>query len=164
MTFHWGRFTLLLLVVLLVQTGLSWITSLRVLDAFLLLVLLVSLLGPDHDSRLAAWITGLFQDLASADPLGLHAFSLGLTALILTRLRDLLNLNVSWLRTAACLLAALPGQLLCGLHVHFWSGHGIMSAFEIALAALAAAAVASLVAASVTGMPRFARRLRARRT
>ncbi len=160
---HWGRFWLALVAIALIQTVAIRLVPSSPFDAFLLLALLVSLTGPPADVRLAAWATGLVQDLASADPVGLHALALGLTALILTQLRELVNLSSLWVRALACALAALPGQLLCGGYVYFVAPAAIMTLTQVTGGALAACGLAGIAAAAIVSLPRYARRLRLRR-
>ena len=105
----WSGFAIALLLAYLLQTGVVALLGVPFVDAFLVLALLCGLVAPTHDARIAAWIAGLVQDLGSADALGIHAFTLGLTGLLLTRLRGVGNVGVWWVRGLAAFLAAWPG-------------------------------------------------------
>lgn len=158
MTLTWGRFALALLATLVVQTVVAWLLGARYLDAFLLLSVLAGLLAPARDARLMALAAGLAQDLTSADVLGLHAFSLGLTGLLLTLLLEVVNTSVLWARIAVCFLAALPGQLLCAVHTVYWSGHGL-TPWPLVLADVTILSlVAAIAASAITSSRRFSRR------
>jgi cell shape-determining protein MreD len=159
----WGSFAIALVVAYLLQTGVAGPLDVPSFDAFLLLALLCGLLAPTHEARIGAWITGLAQDLGSADALGVHAFALGLTALLLTWLRDVGNVSVWWVRILAAFLAAWPGRLIYLLHVHYWAGHGSASLWSLVGEATLTALVAAVLAALLCGLPRVLRRRRRRR-
>ena len=131
-------------------------------DAFLVLALLCGLLAPTHDARLAAWITGLAQDLGSADALGIHAFTLGLTGLLLTWLREIGNVGVWWVRGLAAFLAAWPGQLVYLLHLHYWAGNAAASLWGLVVTATLSSLVAAILATLISALPRLLHRRRRR--
>ncbi len=118
----WGMFGIGLFVVFLLQATIVRGLGAPYLDLYLAYALFLGLVLPAVDARLAALLVGLAQDLGGADPLGLHAFMLGLAAVILTRLRPLVNLSVWWVRLGVCTLAALPPLLLEFLHARWWRG------------------------------------------
>lgn len=158
MTLSWGRFALALLATLVVQSVVAWLLGARYVDAFLLLAVLAGLLAPARDARLMAFVAGLAQDLTSVDALGLHAFSLGLTGLLLTLLLEVVNTSVVWARVAVCFLAALPGQLLCLVHAVYWSGHGLTPWTLVLMDAAISSLVAAIAASAITSSRRFSRR------
>jgi cell shape-determining protein MreD len=159
----WGGFAVALILAYLVQTGLAAVVNLAWFDAFLLVALLCGLLAPVHDARIAAWITGLVYDLGSADVLGIHACTLGLTALLLTRLREVGNIGVWWVRLLAGFLAAWPGQLVYLLHLHYWAGHGAASLGGLIAHAALTGLVAAVIATALSFLPRLFQRRRRRR-
>lgn len=158
----WGAFAIALLMAYLVQTGVAVLLAVPHFDAFLVLALLCGLLAPTHEARLAGWITGLAQDLGSADALGIHAFTLGLTGLLLTLLREVGNVRVWWVRGLAALLAAWPGQLIYLVHLHYWAGYGFASLGSLVLTALLTSLVAAVLAMLINALPRVIYRRRQR--
>jgi len=159
---RWGLYTVALLATLLLAGSVRWVLHLSWLDPFLVLVLLCGLLAPVRDARLAAWIAGLVHDLSSGDPLGIHAFTLGLTGLLLTRLREALNIEPWWARGVACALAAWAGQLLYLIHHAYWTAAGGLSWVRIVGESWMTATVAGVIVIPLTGLPRlFSRRRRA---
>jgi cell shape-determining protein MreD len=149
----WGGFALALVLAYLVQTGVAAALHLPYFDAFLLVAVLCGFLAPTHDARLAAWITGLAQDLGSADALGIHAFTLGLTGLLVTWLREVGNVGVWWVRGMAAFLAAWPGQLVYLLHLHYWTGHASSSLGRLIVTATLTSLVAAVLATLISTAP-----------
>jgi cell shape-determining protein MreD len=158
----WGGFAIALLLAYLLQTGVAALLNIPFFDAFLVLALLCGLLAPTHDGRIAAWIVGLVQDLGSADALGIHAFTLGLTGLLLTHLREIGNISVWWVRGLAAFLAAWPGQLIYLLHLHYWAGHGSASLWGLVAGAALTSLVAAALAMLINALPWMLRRRRGR--
>jgi cell shape-determining protein MreD len=160
----WGGFAIALLLAYLLQTGVASLLHVPLIDCFLVLALLCGLVGPKHDARIAACIVGLAQDLGSVDALGIHAFTLGLTGLLLTRLREIGNVGVWWVRGVLAFLAAWPGQMIYLLHLHYWAGHASASFSELVVAATLTALFAALLAMLIHGLPwvMFRRRRRYR--
>lgn len=122
----WGPLLLAIFAVYVLQTAVLWTFGLAWFDPFLALTLLFGLLWAAPEARLAGWITGLAQDLGSQDALGIHAVTLGLTALLATQLRRFLNPNVWWARFLILFLAAWPPQVVYFAHLHYWSGAGVL--------------------------------------
>ena len=108
----WGGLALAIVLAYVVQASLAWLFGPTSFDPFLLLTLCVALFRTNHDARMSGWVIGLAQDLGSADPLDVHAFVLGLTAVFVTQLRQVLNANLWWSRGAILLAAAFPAQLI----------------------------------------------------
>jgi cell shape-determining protein MreD len=158
----WSGFAIALLLAYLFQTGVVALLGAPYVDAFLVLALLCGLLAPTHDARIAGWIAGLAQDLGSADALGIHAFTLGLTALLLTHLREVGNVGVWWVRGPVAFLAAWPGQLIYLLHLHYWAGQGSASLWQLVGNAALTALVAAALAMVINALPWMLRRRRRR--
>ncbi|MBU0617054.1 MAG: hypothetical protein KKI02_05005 [Planctomycetes bacterium] len=158
----WGGFAVALLLAYLVQTGVAAVLNVPYFDAFLVVAVLYGLLAPTYDARIAAWTTGLVYDLGSADVLGIHAFTLGLTGLLLTWLREVGNVGVWWVRILAAFLAAWPGQLVYLLHLHYWAGHGSASLWNLVVMATLTALVAAALATLINALPRLLHRRRRR--
>ncbi|MGD8453041.1 MAG: hypothetical protein PVJ57_14580 [Phycisphaerae bacterium] len=143
-----------LLVSLVLQTGLHWLglASPYGVDLLLALALIYGLAAPLAEARLAGWIIGFGVDLMTEGPLGAHAFALGLTAYFLTVLRERVNGTLWWIRLAICFLAALPGQVLLGLHLRYVldaTGAGLggllVSALVLSLTGALVAALATFI-------------------
>ncbi len=158
----WGGFSLLLVAVYAVQTGVLALVPLPGFDAFLVLAIVCALRMPRHDARLAGWIIGLVQDLASSDALGIHALTLGLTAVALTWFRERANTELWWVRIATAFLAAILPQYLYLIHLHYWSGRGQASPVELLAQAALTAILAAVAAAAILALPRLSWRRRRR--
>lgn len=105
-----GGFVIALVVTYLLQTSVVGVLGLRHVDLFLTLALLYGLLARAQDAPLAAWGIGLAQDLGTLDPLGIHAFCLGLVALAATRMRAGLNVSALWPRALVSVASAWMGM------------------------------------------------------
>ncbi|WP_320046854.1 hypothetical protein [uncultured Ilyobacter sp.] len=149
----WGGFAIALFFTYLLQVGVVSILDFPAVDLFLAFALLCSLFAPTHDARIAAFLIGLAQDLGSADALGIHAFTLGLTAVLLTYIRELGNMHVWWVRGLAAVLAAWPGQLLYLLHLYYWAGTGVISIRGAVYAAGVTAIVVAVLIMFVPSLP-----------
>lgn len=149
----WGPFAIALLVVYLIQTGVAALFGFVYFDAFLVLALLCGLLAPSADARLGAWLVGLAQDLDSADALGIHAFALGLTALLLTWLREVLNLGLWWVRLLALVLAGWAGQVIYLTYGQYWIGRGESSFGGLLVSAALTAALAAGLVMLICALP-----------
>jgi rod shape-determining protein MreD len=121
----------------------------EVFDLYLVLAIVCGLAAPTYDARIAAWIVGLAQDLGSRGPLGLHAFVLGLTGLLLTQLRERTFRQPWWVRWLLGSLASFPGQVLLILHLRFYDYARIPSWWGALGGALSTAVVNALLAALV---------------
>jgi cell shape-determining protein MreD len=124
-------------------------------DLFLALALAYGLTAPVHDARIGAWIIGFVQDLGAADALGIHAFALGLTGLLLTSLRAMVNLDLWWVRLLVAIPAAWAGAALYLLHLHLWSNAPFASWWTLLASSAWTAFVAALAAAIVTAYPQM---------
>jgi len=149
----WSGFAIALLLAYLLQTGVAALLGVPCFDAFLVLALLCGLVAPTHDARIAAWIVGLAQDLGGADVLGIHAFTLGLTGLLLTHLRGIGNVSVWWVRGLAAFLAAWPGQVIYLLHLHYWTRVGSVSLGNLILVATLTSIIAAVLALLINSLP-----------
>ncbi len=160
----WTRFGLALLAVYVVQTVIVPLLPLGPLDLFTVLVLLVGMLAPTPEARLAAWITGLAQDIGSVDPLGLHAFCQGLTGWVLSRLRERFNVEVWWPRGVGGFLAALVGHFAYHLFGAVWMNDASLGWLAMTAQAGFAALFASALMVALTSTPRLSvRRFRRHR-
>ena len=155
---RWGSFALVLAATYLLQVAVLFVLGWSWLDPFLILALVCALMAPTHEARLAGWITGLVQDLGSIDPLGLHAFTLGLAVWIVTKLREELNVHVIWPRLLVLLFGSFPALLVYWLHRAFWSGGGETSWWSMISQSFTTAAGASVIVLLITIAPWFARR------
>lgn len=156
----WGVLAGAVLLVYLLQTAVVGLLGWSWLDLFLMLTLLVALLAPLHDARIAGWLIGFAQDLGSTDAVGIHAFTLGLACLLLTSIRGILNLRVWWSRLLVVFLCAWPAPFLYALHLRFWAGADTVGASDIILGSAAHALLAAAIATVLTAWPtlRFRRR------
>lgn len=105
-----GGFVIALLLTYVLQASVVGVLGLRHVDLFLVLAVLCGLLARAQDAPIAGWCVGLAQDLGSLDPLGIHAFSLGLTALVATRWRSVLNVDALWPRALVGLTSTWVGE------------------------------------------------------
>ena len=158
----WRAFWIALLLAYLVQTGVAALLAVPEFDAFLVLALLCGLLAPTYDARIAAWIVGFAQDLGGADALGIHAFTLGLSGLLLTHLREVLNVRVWWVRGLAVFLAAWPGQIIYLMHLHYWAGHAAVSLWSLIVSATLTALFAAVLVTLMSTLPWAIQRRRRR--
>jgi len=155
----WGLFGVALIVALVLQTSVLPFSGLREVDLLLVLALVCGLAAPTIDARLAGCLVGFAQDIDTAGPLGWHALLLGLTATLLTVLRDWVNLHLWWARWLIAFTAALPGQIVVEVHLRFGRGEYLRGVWG----AVATATVAALLAALLTGLPAWLRRRQQRR-
>lgn len=161
---RWGGFAFALLVACVLQKGVLALlpAPAPAFDAFLILALLSGLLMRKHDARLAGWLVGFVQDLAGADALGIHAFTLGLTALLITRLREIGNMNVWWMRALVAFIAAWPPQVLYLMHLYYWSGSGSQSFGGLLWTSALTSALAALIVTFINALPWILRSRRRR--
>jgi hypothetical protein len=131
----WLAFLAALVVTLLVQTTAGRMLSLPPLDLLLALALVYGWAAPVQDARLAALLSGLAGDLMTEGPLGM---------------RETVNRQPGWVRLLIGFVAALAGQVLIALHLHFVQG-GNTGAWQQALTlAVLLSAGAALLAAIIT--------------
>ena len=152
---RWAGLVAVLVVTLIAQTTVARAADLPVLETDLLLVLalLYGLLAATVEARLAAWIIGFAADVMTEGAIGLHALAFGLTGLLLTWLRHIVNRQVWWGRLLMCFAAALPGQLLIVAHLHFLQGAQLGSWWDMVSSALRVALSAALFATLLTLIP-----------
>ena len=159
----WSGYAIALFIVYVVQAAVVSLLGLEHVDLFLVLAITYGLMAPTYDARLAAWLAGLVQDLGTADPLGIHAFILGMTGLFVTHLREIGNADVWWMRLLIVFLAAWPAYLLYILYLHFWVGHGDQTLLAMAGSAAWTAGIASVLVLGLTSLPALSARRRWRR-
>jgi rod shape-determining protein MreD len=150
----WGYFSLALLVTYLVQTAALGQFTPGWIDLLWVMALVCGMAGPVPDVLLAGWIVGLAEDVrvASPSPMGLHALAFGLAVLALTRLRDMVNREVWWVRWLIGILVVWPAQALVDVHARLFQGAG-MSWGRILLDSLLTAFAAGLLAGLVLALP-----------
>jgi rod shape-determining protein MreD len=153
----WGLFAVALLIVYLLQTAVLPHVAPQWLDLLLAFALLCGLTAPVVDARLAGWIAGLAQDVGGDGALGVHALALGLTVLLLTRLREVVNRELWWVRWLAGLVVSWPAQLLVQLHDRYLQGAALSWPHMLGYALLTAL-TASLLAAIALRLPSTTRR------
>ncbi len=159
---NWAGLLALTLVAVLLQASLGRLADLPVieLDLLLIITLVCGLITPAHDARLAALLIGFAVDLLSGGTIGLNAFAFGVTGLLVTKFREIINRQV-WLgRLLIALLAAMAGQLLLLLELHFVQGVYLGGFAATVWAASRVAAPAALAAALLTLLPQLAPRRR----
>lgn len=155
----WGVFGVLLALVLLLQTSVLSVLGLRTIDLFLIYALVCGLVLPPYDARLAGWIIGFVQGLASAGMVMIHPVALGLTGLLSTVLRAGVNLDLWWVRLLVAFLSAWPGQLLVRIYWRFWDANAgdVLAPREpwwsILFGSAWVALAAGLIAAGLTALP-----------
>ena len=159
----WAGLAAAVVVAVLLQTTVCQMGELPLVDVDLLLTLALvyGLLAPVQHARIAGWIIGFAYDLTTEGPLGIHALALGLTALLLTLMRESVNRSLWRVRLLICFAAAVPGQLLVPLHLRFVQGANAGAGWQIALSAVMLSLTAAVLAALITGIPPLAPRKRA---
>jgi rod shape-determining protein MreD len=156
----WGWFALALGAAYLLQTAVLPHIAPAWIDAFLVMALTGALVLPMQEARIAGWMVGFAQDIPTTGPLGLHALALGLAALGVTHLRDLVNRELWWARWLIAMVSAIPGLLLVRLHERFYQAANL-SAWQIVATTIVTAFIAGLIAALLPGVPGlFGRRRR----
>jgi rod shape-determining protein MreD len=153
----WGLFAVALLIVYLLQTAVLPHVAPQWLDLLLAFALLCGLTAPVADARLAGWIIGLAQDVGGDGALGVHALALGLAVLLLTRLREVVNRELWWVRWLAGLVVSWPTQFLVQLHDRYLQQANLSWPHMLGYTLLTALA-ASLLAALVLRLPSALRR------
>ncbi len=93
---HWITFTILVLATTVLQQSVAPFFAVHTIRPDLLVIVAIhyALAAKAHDALLACWCIGLVMDLTSlsfgaAPNVGLHAFSLGLIAWVVVKVRDL---------------------------------------------------------------------------
>lgn len=159
---RWPRFFIVLLLVYLAQTALLPHLAPPWLDLLLVMALVYGLAAAAPDARLAGWLVGFAKDLDTDAPLGLHALMLGLCVLALTFLREMVNLQLWWVRWIVAFLVAFPAELLVRGYLWFGGGAENLSLMQILAWSLTTALVASFLATLVLALPAALRRRRRR--
>ncbi len=157
---RWGWFALVLLAVVIAQGSFTprWPMDLG-LDLFAAFALACAWCLPAEEACLAGWIIGFIQDVGSLQPLGLHALTLGLATWGLTRIRDLVNRELWWVRWISGFAVLFPAQLLVSLRilwgkpVEWW--RFISEPFTTALVGALLAALLALLPAALVRKQRY---------
>jgi rod shape-determining protein MreD len=153
----WSIFFAALVGVYVVQMSIVRIVGLHVLghepvDLFLVLMLIYGLLAPRDDARLAGVLCGLGADLGGSGPLGIHMLCLGLGAWLLTNWRDALRTHVWSVRAVVGFLPALLAEVAGAIHERYWTATS-MGLGSLLFGGLLTALVATVLAATITGLP-----------
>jgi rod shape-determining protein MreD len=159
---NWTRLLAVLLVAVLLQATVGRLVDLPLIDLDLLLVvvLVCGLSAPASDARLAALLIGFAADLLSGGPMGVNTFAFGVTGLLVTKLREVINRH-AWLgRLVIAFLAALAGEAILVLHLCYLQGVDLGGFTKGLLAAGSIAAPAATAAALLTLLPALAPRRR----
>lgn len=158
----WGGFWIALLITYVLQVTVVWRFGGAWIDLYLIFALVCGLVARAPEGRLAGWLIGLAQDLTSASPLGLHAFTLGLAAMLVVWLREFVNTRWWGPRVAVAALAATPSRLLELLHAVFWVSGGDASLLGIAAESIAVGILSAAAAILITAMPTWLINIRPR--
>jgi len=159
----WTRLLIALLVVIVVQTTVCALVRVprMPVDLPLVLALVYAIIAPAADARLAGLLIGFAVDLTTDGPVGVCAFAFGLTGLIATRLRGVLN-SYFWLgRLSIGLLSALPGQLLILFHLRYIQGARMPASLGAVGGVIWTCLVASAICTFITALPALSPRRRA---
>ncbi len=159
----WALYVLALVLAYLAHTTVPPTWMPEWLDLLLVIALVCGLTAPAAEARLAGWITGLAQDIGTVGPLGLHAFTLGLAALLLTLMRDAVNRTLWWVRSLLAFVAAVPAQVIIVIHYRYYQ-FVESSWWSLLSSALLTAIAAAVIAATITGLPSMMGRKRRRRS
>ena len=157
----WNAYLFVLLLTFLLQTAVVRLLGFESIDLLFALALFCALTAPLHDARLAAFWAGFVQDLGSGGfagaggPPGAAAFAFGISAVVITWLREIINVQIWWVRLVVAFLGALPGQLLLAAYARVWLGVHPGSVWLTIVYVLVLSFLAALVAAGLTSMPLF---------
>jgi rod shape-determining protein MreD len=149
---RWTLFFILLVLAYVAQTALLPQLALPWLDLLLATALVCGLAAPAVDARLAGWIVGFAKDIDTDMPIGLHAFVLGLAVLALTHLRELVNLNLWWVRWLVGFVVAFPAEVFVRVYHNLSVGAGLSIA-QILGWSLTSSVVAAFLATFVLALP-----------
>jgi len=150
----WAIYALALLVTFLLQGGVVNVVGPELLGhppiaLYLALALLLGLVMSRDEARLAALGVGLLQDLTSAGPVGIHTFTCGLAAMVVSGWRD--GALFPWpARFVVGLTGGLLAAVVRALFERYWSG-AAASLSGLLLGAVVTAVVAAAVAATLCG-------------
>lgn len=156
----WAVYALALLVTFLLQGGVVNVVGPELfghppIDLYLALALLLGLVMGRDEARLAALGVGLLMDLTSTGPVGIHTFTCGLAAMVVSGWRD--GALFPWpARFVVTLIGGLLGAVVRALFEHYWSG-AAASLSGLLLGAVVTAVVAAAVAATLCGRRWFTR-------
>ncbi len=151
---HWLGFWVALLVVCIAHAAVGVFGGVSWVDLYLAMALLVALLAPAADARLAALFVGLVQDTQTIGSFGVHGFALGVAGLLLARWREAVNQRSWWARWVVAAPAGGAAELLIVLHERFVQGLTAPSLPAMLLRAAVTALLASLIAAVLPEIPR----------
>ncbi len=156
----WWLFGTGLLLTYVLQTAAVGALDLRAVDLFLAFALVLAFVAPSADARIAGTLIGFAQDLGSGQhdaPLGLFAFALGLAALLVTLLREWVNVRLWWARAVAAFLAGLLSQMIAMIYLRYF-GIAAGGWWRDLGHCLATAALAAILATLLVQLPELLRR------
>ncbi|MEK6645018.1 MAG: rod shape-determining protein MreD [Planctomycetota bacterium] len=123
---RWIAFSIVVYVVTVLQTAVVPFLGVHHTQPDLLIILAVyyALTARAQDALLAAWCIGLAADLtglgfARHGGVGLHAFTLGLIAILIVNTRDFTFRDSVITRLVYTLLAAFLQSMIVGLHLYY---------------------------------------------
>ncbi len=149
---RWIAFTILLYIVTVLQTAVVPYLGVHHTRPDLLVILAVyyALTARSQDALLAAWFIGLAADLTGLGlvrhgGIGLHAFTMGLIAILIVNTRDFTFRDSVVTRLVYTLLAAFAQSLLVGLHLYYTAANR-PAMIDIVLGSLYSAVFTALLA------------------
>ncbi len=120
---HWIAFAILLYIVTVLQTTVAPFIAVHTIRPDLMVIVAVhyALLARAHDALIACWLAGLAIDLTGLSyqthsNVGVHAFSLGLLALVIVNVRELTFRESAVTQLVLTFAAKLALAMLVGLH------------------------------------------------
>lgn len=151
----WNAYFIALLIAFLLQTAVVQLFGLQSLDLLFALALFCGLTAPALDARLAAFWAGFAADIGSGGPIGAGACAFGLAGLLVTWLREALNVQIWWVRLLVAFLGAVPAQACYLAYAHYWLRSLALSFWQAALYVIVVSTLAALAAVGLTSLPLF---------
>lgn len=151
-TMHWIAFAILVYVVTVLQASVVPFLAVHTIRPDLLVIVAVhyALAARAHDAMLSCWIIGLVIDLCSLSyaehaNVGVHAISLGLTGLLIVKVRDLTFRDSALTRLIFTFAAKLVVSALAGGYM-LYVVRGSQSLDHVLITAIYAALYTALLA------------------
>lgn len=123
---RWLPFTVLALVMIVLQTAVARYMAIRGIWPDLMFILAVhyALWGPWPEAAIASWILGLIVGLASQDRIGLHALCFATAAWAIFRVRQAVFRDHPLTQLVVTLLACLVVQVAVGIYNQWSASEG----------------------------------------